>query len=228
MLGVNVVMLARRVVKIGISLLGMGAVLIPQAAVYGAEGPSTAQPQLNPNFFYFFNGDILGGRGFTLGDPKNWNVEVVALRGESATGKLKVQPEDYQGKNDALNAVWSRQKQRGQLALYGPPLDLAAVKDKAALVVDIKMTRKPKGAVTFSMDCEWPCRGNFEAAHILKKMPIDRWAALPIALNCFRGDTFDLSKINGIFLVSTESVLGMSIANIRLERLPDGDTGCGD
>lgn len=194
----------------------------------GTAATPTSQLQLDPNFFYFFNGEILGGRGFTVGDAKNWSVPVVDLKAESASGKLTVRPDDYLGKGGALNAVWSAKKTNGQLALYGPPLNIAAVKDKAALVVDMKVNRKPSDTVTFSMDCEWPCRGNFQAAHILRKMPIKQWAALPIPLNCFRGETFDLSKINGIFLLSTEGKMDISLANIRLERLPEGSSGCAD
>lgn len=187
-----------------------------------------SQSQLNPNFFYFFNGEILGGRGFTIGDAKDWNVPVVDLTGKTVTGKLTVKPDEYHGKGGALNAVWSAKKSRGQLALYGPPLNIAAVKDKAALVVDLKLNRKPSSTVTFSLDCQWPCRGDFEAAHILRKMPSKQWVTLPIPLNCFKGETFDLSKINGIFLLGTEGKMDISLANIRLEKLPEGSSGCAD
>lgn len=198
----------------------------PNRGLSCSAASQAPQSDLNPNFFYFFNGEIPGSRGFTLGDPKNWSVPVVGLRGTSASGKLTVQPEDYQGEGYALNALWSRSKNLGQLALYGPPLDISAAKDLAALVVDVKVVRKPNSNVTISLDCQWPCRGSVEAAQTLKKMPVNKWAALPIPLNCFRGENFDLSKINGVFLLSTEGRMELSIANIRLERLEPGNTGC--
>lgn len=193
-----------------------------------APGARTQPSQLNPNFFYFFNGEIPGGRSFTLGDDKNWNVPVRDLKGRSATGKITVQPEDYQGTGDALNAVWTGKAGKGQLALYGDPLNISAIKDKAALVVDLQLKRKPSDRVTFSLDCEWPCRGDFEASHILRKMPTKKWVTLPIPLNCFRGETFDLSRINGFFLLSTEGRMELSLANIRIERLEEGNPGCTD
>ena len=116
----------------------------------------------------------------------------------------------------------------GQLALYGSPINLSAVRDQATLVFDLKLDRKPTQDVTISMDCEWPCRGGFNATKILSKFPKGEWRYFSLPLNCIRGDKFDLSKINGVFLMSTEGALELSLANIRIERLAEGEKGCVD
>lgn len=183
-------------------------------------------PQLNPNFHYFIAGQVVGPRGFSVGDPGNWSISLIDLIGHSVGKKVKAKPEDYRGKNDALNVVWSKAKMNGQLALYGDPINLSAVRDKATLVFDLKLERKPTKDVTISMDCEWPCRGSFNATSTIKKFPIGEWRYFSLPLNCIRGDKFDLSKINGVFLMSTDGAMALSLANIRLERLAEGEKGC--
>jgi hypothetical protein len=185
-------------------------------------------PQLNPNFHYFVAGQVVGERGFVLGDPANWSIELIDLAGHSANKKVKVQPEDYQGTKDALHIVWSRAKMNGQIGLYGTPINLAAVRDQATLVFDVKVERKPTKDVTLAMDCGWPCRGSFNAANVLRKLPMGEWRYFSLPLNCIRGNNYDPSKINGVFMMATEGALELSVANIRIERLAEGEKGCVD
>lgn len=198
------------------------------AGFLAGAGAQAEELQLNPNFHYFVTGKVVGPRSFSVGDPANWNIELIDLRGHSAGKKIKVQPENYQGENDALHLVWSKAKMTGQVALYGSPINLAAVRDQATLVFDLKLKRKPTKDVTIAMDCEWPCRGSFNATSTLRKFPIGEWRYFSLPLNCVRGDKFDLSKINGVFLMSTDGALELSLANIRLERLGEGEKGCVD
>jgi hypothetical protein len=193
----------------------------------GAEAQADA-PQFNPNFHYFIGGKVIGPRTFVLGDPANWGIELIDLSGHTANKKVKVQPEDYRSKNDALHIVWSKAKMNGQIALYGTPINLSAVRDQVTLVFDVKVERKPTSDVTVAMDCEYPCRGTFNAANVLRKFPKGEWRYFSLPLTCIRGNNFDLSKINGVFLMATEGAMELSIANIRLERLSEGERGCVD
>ena len=182
----------------------------------------------DPRAYFFMSGLTIGNREFQLGDPENWRTGLNNLSGGSTSGKVQAQPEDYQGKNDALHLTWSKKETKGQLALYGPAVDLSNFKDIAALTMDIKITRKPTADVTVGMDCGSPCRAEVRVDKQLKKEKVNEWFILPIPLNCFKSDQFDLSKINGPFLISTSGRLELSIANIRLVRLPEGETGCAD
>lgn len=49
---------------------------------------------------------------------------------------------------------------------------------------------------------------------------------LPIPLNCFAGDDFDLAKISSPFTLATDGKFTVSITNIRLEKLAEGEQGC--
>ncbi len=220
-----------RLMACGLALVFSLGTLTVQAA--DTDAPSQVENQarqvpvqLNPNFFYFFGGNIIGPRGFSLGDPNKWGVPVTNLTGKSAGNKIEVSPTHYQGENDAIHAVWSRHKMKGELALYGPPIDIAAHKNAGALTFDLKMKRKPNKEVKIGLDCGYPCRAEVNAGNLLRKYPANTWITFPVPLNCFDSKNFDLSRINGVFMISTEGRMEMSIANIRLERLPEGDKGC--
>lgn len=187
---------------------------------------SSGSPTLNPTFFYFVNGELIGSRGITLGDPGKWGLNVEGLTGESAKGKLKIEPEDFQFKDDALRIMWSKEDVKGELGIYGPAINIAPYKDDAALTFDIKLRTLPRESVKVGMDCGYPCRAEFEIGMTLRKLKKNTWTSFPVPLNCLKSSNFDLSKIGGVFLISTSGKLDLSIANVRLEKLPEGTQGC--
>lgn len=190
------------------------------------EVESAAPAGLNPDFFYFAKGKIIGARGVTLGDPGKWGFAINGLNGESASGKVKVKTEDFQEKGDALHITWSKKDVKGELAIFGPPIDIHAYKDAAALTFDVKVNTQPKESVMVGMDCGYPCRAEYEIGMLLRKLKKGTWTSFPIPLNCLQSSNFDLSKINGVFVISTSGRLDLSIANIRLEKLPAGSKSC--
>ena len=76
------------------------------------------------------------------------------------------------------------------------------------------------------MDCGYPCRAEYEVGMLLRKLKKGTWTSFPIPLNCLQSSNFDLSKINGVFVISTSGRLDLSVANIRLEKLPAGSKSC--
>lgn len=187
---------------------------------------SYAQSTLNPNHFYLVKGELIG-RNIALGDPSNWNVSLQGREGTSAGGKVSVMPTDFKATGDAIQIKWSpRKKIQGNLALYGNPIDLSKFKDAASLTVDMRIDVKPDKDVKIGLDCGYPCRADISINGMIKKMPRGEWFSLPLPLNCFKSDNFDLTKINGPFSIATEGKFTVSITNIRLEKLPDGDKGC--
>lgn len=190
--------------------------------------PGASAQELDPTFFYLAKGQPVS-RVISLGDPGNWSTQVSNRRGESHSGKVKVNPTNYQGDGDALQLTWApRKKMQGNVALYGNPIDISAYKDAAALTIEMRIDSKPDTDVRVGLDCGYPCRADINIRQMIRSMPTGEWFALPLPLNCFKGDTFDLSKINGPFTISTQGKLGISITNIRLEKLADGEKGCAE
>lgn len=190
---------------------------------------AVAQTELNPKYFYYINGKVINGWILQVSDPGNWGGETVQnFKAESKNGKVIVKPTDYAGKDDAIQITWTRSKEKGQFSVYGNPIDLSAVKDHAAIAFDLRVDKAPNKSVKVGMDCGYPCRAEFEIASTLRKYPKKKWVSVPVPLNCFKSKNFDLSKINGPLLLSTDGKMKLSIGNIRIERLPEGDKGCAE
>ncbi len=181
---------------------------------------------LNPNHFYMVKGELIS-RNISLGDPSNWSTSLQGREGKSAGGKVEVMPIDFKGKGDAIQIKWSsRKKVQGNFALYGAPIDLSKYKDSASLTIDMRIDVKPDKNVNIGLDCGYPCRADLSINGMIKKMPKGEWFSLPLPLNCFKSDNFDLSKINGPFSIATDGKFTVSVTNVRLEKLPEGDKGC--
>lgn len=190
------------------------------------QAQAQAQTTLNPTYFYLVKGELIG-RSISLGDPTNWSTNIQGREGASASGKLSVAPTDFKAKGDAIQLTWSaRKKVQGNLSLYGSPIDLSKYKDAASLTIDMRVDVKPDKNVSVSLDCGYPCRAELSINQMIKKMPKGEWFSLPLPLNCFKGDNFDLAKINSPFGIGTDGKFTVSITNIRLEKLPEGEKGC--
>lgn len=115
---------------------------------------------------------------------------------------------------------------QGNFAIYGNPIDLSAFKDKVYLTIDMRIDEKPKGDVRIGMDCGYPCKADINIKKMIKGMKKGEWFSLPIPLNCLKSDNFDLGKINGPFSMSSNNPFKVSITNVRLEKMPEGEKGC--
>lgn len=185
--------------------------------------------KLDPKFYYFYQGEYTGGRLFSVGDPGDWAIPVTSKSAVSKKSKVKVSPISYKGESVAIRAEFDKKKKmRGQLALYGYPVDLSGARDIGALTFDVMVHKKPNKDVKLAMDCNYPCRAEVSIRKLLRQYPQDEWTPFFVPLNCFKSDNFDLSDINGVFVLSTEGELEISVANLRLERLPESEKGCSD
>lgn len=181
---------------------------------------------LNPDFFYFFNGKTQGNWQIILGDEDNYMLAVTTDSAESAGKRVSLSRADYQATGDALSLKWSRKKGRASFALYGANVDLSALEDKAALTLELKVIKKPKGTISLGMDCSYPCRGEMNIHKMLRDFELDKWTTFPIPINCFKAKGLDLSKVNAPILLSADQPFEIEIANIRLELLPEGAPTC--
>jgi len=208
-----------------LSFICSAIALLGAQAVFAADG---AKPALNPNFVYINDGQPVTGWGIQLGDPENWSTSVDASRkAKSASGKVSVEPADRADKGDAIKISWSpRSNARGNFSVYGQPIDLSKFENEGAIVFDMRMDMKPDKDVTFAMDCGYPCRGEMHVAKILKDLKKEEWTTVPIPLNCFTKEGLDIKKVSGPITIGTDGKLGLTIANVRLQKLPEGEKGC--
>lgn len=189
---------------------------------------SQAQAELNPNHVYLFKGEAVG-RTISLGDPGNWYTPVENRTGKSAGNKISVAPTDFKGTGDAIQITWNpRKKVDGIFSIGGTPFDLTAMKDVAALTIDMRVDVKPDKDLQVRLSCEYPCQADVSIRKMISQMPKGEWFSLPIPLNCFKGKEFDLSKISSPFILTSNGKATISITNVRLEKLAEGDNGCAE
>jgi Galactose-binding domain-like len=186
--------------------------------------------ELNPQTHFYVNGNLIGSRIIQVGDPTNWTTNIENFSGQSASGKISISRDSYQSESDAIHISWSKAKQKGQFAIYGPEFDLSAYEEEGALVLEVKIDVMARGPIMMGMDCQWPCRSERDVSGMFRKYPHNQWFTFAVPINCFtlnkNAENFDLSKINGPLLLSADGKMEMSIANVRLGLLPVGDPGC--
>lgn len=197
------------------------------AASLGLATALSVNAAPNPGIQYFIDGYPIE-RSWVLGDPGNWSVPVKDLTGRSAGGKIEVSPAVAADGKPAMRAKFTRKKLQGQLSLYGNSIDISGVRDLVALTVDMRILKRPKGNLYIGIDCTWPCRAQVPIHDVVKEYPANEWFILPIPLNCFKSDNFDLSKVNGPFLLLSSGQVELELGDIRLERMPPDMPHCGD
>lgn len=193
-----------------------------------SQAQNTSAAALNPHYFYLYKGELIK-RSIAVGDPTNWNTNLTGREGKSEGGKIEVSPTDFKAKGDAIHIKWSpRKKVVGTLSFFGDTIDLSKFKDAASLTIDMRVDVKPDKDVKVGLSCGYPCLANVSINSMIKSMPRGEWFSLPLPLNCFNGENFDLSKISGPFTIATDGKFTVSITNIRLEKLPEGEKGCAE
>jgi len=208
-----------------ILLTAPAAILV--LAMFSAELPA-AEP--DPVTHFFVDGKLIGGRGIQVGDPTDWNTGIEGFSGQSASGKVVISTDTYEAEGDAIRITFSKSREKGQFAIYGPEVDLTPYENEGALVMELKITEMARGAIMLGMDCNYPCRSESDVSRQLHHYPRNEWFTFVVPINCFSlneaAHDFDLSRVNGPLLWSTESRLEMSVANVRLALLPVGEPGC--
>ncbi len=117
------------------------AAIFSSLCVATVQAADAVKPAPNPNFVYMSEGKAVSGWGLQLGDPENWATSIdTSRKGKSTTGKLSIEPIDFQATGDALKLSWSPRKAvKGVFALYGATIDLSKFENEGAIVFDMKM-----------------------------------------------------------------------------------------
>lgn len=202
----------------GISRILAALLIVWPFASISADSPYTG-PEVTAVLTFFKDGETSDFRGLTLGDPKKWTSLVDKLTGESAGGKVKMKPADFRGKGNAMRVTWGEELDMGQVAIYGPPVDLTYYGESLALVFEVLVHHAPNLDVQLGMDCRFPCAASFDIGAALKALKRESWRTISAPLSCLKSDNFDLAKINGVFIMKTAGSMDISLADIRLEKV---------
>jgi hypothetical protein len=182
---------------------------------------------VNAKMNYILDGKVVSGWTAITGDPEKWWSPLTELKGESGSGKLVVEPAQFQAPGDAFRLTWAARKNIfAQFSVGGNPVDIKSFENAAVLVINMRVLTSPDKAVNVAMRCGDKCEAKVDISKNLKKLKKGEWVAFPIALNCFAQAGVDLSKVATPFEISTDGKLSVEIATVRLEKLSPDEKGC--
>jgi beta-glucosidase len=171
-----------------------------------------------------------------IGAPSNWGgVDVV--QGTSAStktpaGEITATPvDDRDGLQwAAVKATWNNAT--AQLYIQntnpneGKPLQ-GYLNSNGALVLDMRVSVPPSGAVKARVDCVYPCGGEIDVTEALKALPAQTWTEVAIPLQCFSSKGADFTNINTPLVLFSEGTFELTVARIRWEPNKEGNVPCG-
>lgn len=189
------------------------------AALLVAMGALQAGAEPDPRTHYFIDGWPVH-RGLIAGDPADWIRPIQGLEGTSAGGKVELSRSVAADNKPALRVKFLPNEVRGQVAFYSKGYDISALRDSAALAVDMRLLQHPHGEIAIGMECGWPCRAELMVDRHLQKRPLNEWFTLSIPLRCFKSGDFNLTKVNAGFMLLGSGHFELELGDIRLDLNP--------
>ncbi|HEY7885072.1 MAG TPA: putative glycoside hydrolase [Cellvibrionaceae bacterium] len=186
----------------------------------------SAQQPINPNFFYFTQGQTPDTWQWVLADPGNWWQPIEDAGGKSGGGKVTLSSAGSEQFPGAIKLQWGRGDSWGSATISGREVDLSRFEHSAELVVALKVESRVPGTVNIKLACGEDCEAEVNVADNLKKLPRGQWMVLPLPLDCFASAGLDLSKVSSPFSVGTQGRFELHIAEISLAPMAEGDEGC--
>ena len=187
---------------------------------------TVAEDKVNPNYVFFSSGDTPDGWHWVISDPGNWWLPLEGNTGESDKRKVKMEPTTFRNEGDAVKVTWNKKQIWGSVAITGRTTDLSKYENSAELSMVVKLHKKPRSLVKISLNCGKDCNAEFPLTPALKNAPLNQWFALPVALNCFSAKGADLSKVQTPLNIGTDGKLELSIADVKILPLKEGEKGC--
>ena len=154
-----------------------------------------------------------------VGDSSNWQKLVQGNKSSTAFGDLTVTTVDGAVQEDSRLVEWKGGRESQFYFQSEAGVDLSKLRDEdAALVMIVKIDKKPKGNVTLRMDCGWPCTGGLNITRILRAIPEGQPVRLGVKLSCFEKVGVNLSKVNSPFVLVSSKEFALTIADVRVTK----------
>lgn len=173
-----------------------------------SEDPKVIAPTGVPDAFFVAGKDAPG-----------WSF--VATPG----GAASIAPVDAAGVQEGGRRLDWRGGSAAEIALRGPPLDLARQANGAMSVqITLKVDQAPTGAMSLALGCQDGCKAGHavDIAPWLKAGQADAWRALKVKLSCLAPDAADEAHITEPLRLSTAGAAVITVSDVRLAPDPTG------
>lgn len=174
--------------------------------------------------------DGVPGEGYLLfvGDPKQWDTALGPEPITSATGFLSVEPDPGAG---AITLSWSGDGKAQFFAAYPAPKDYSGyLEQESALVLVMRVDKKPSREALIRMGCGYPCGSDADVTRLLNALPAAQWLRVSFDLQCFAKGGLDIENVDTPFLITTQGEMSLAIAGISIVpgAGPEATIRCGD
>lgn len=160
------------------------------------------------------NGVPSEGAVLLIGDKKQWDTFVGREPVSSASGYLSVEP---LSEDRAIRADWSGGGEAQFFVAYESPRDYSEhLAQDSALVLLLRLDKKPKKKVQIRMGCGYPCASNADITKLLKALPTEEWLRVSFDLKCFAEGGLDIKNIDTPMLITTRGKLSLTISDISI------------
>ncbi len=150
------------------------------------------------------------------GDAGDWSAAVKSSHFKSANSVVTVKRIDKVVQEDARRYSFNG-KSGGQVYLQGAAQDLSRyLQGESALLVALRVDRRPHKQVLLRMGCQYPCRGEVDITDYLRQVPLGEWTTLSLDLKCFADAGAEMRRIDSPFSLFTEGKFGLSTADMSI------------
>lgn len=154
------------------------------------------------------------GNVMFIGDKKQWDTMVDGEPISSASGYLRAEPH---AEEKAIRAEWNGEGEAQFFMAHKTPVDYSQhLDERSALVVILKVEKKPTKKVLIKMGCGYPCASNADITKLLKALTPQQWVRLSIDLECFASAGLNVQNVDTPFLITTRGEMSLAIADVSL------------
>ncbi len=153
-----------------------------------------------------------------LNNSKAVTASVVTL------GAVNYRAVDRLVQEDSVQLQWSGKASASAGFLAKERIDYSAMPDKAALVFDLKVDKKPNADVKLSVTCGSDCGADKSIKDELQKTSIGQWQTVSVSMACFKKAKTDM--LLSPFMLSTAGELSLTLHHIRIESAPAATINC--
>jgi beta-glucosidase len=119
---------------------------------------------------------------------------------------------------------WNGKAQASAGFIAKERVDYSSQPEKAALVFDIKVDKKPTADVKLIMGCGSDCGAEKSITDALQKANAGQWQTLSVSMSCFSKVKLDM--LLSPFMLSTNGELGITLHHVRIESTPTASIQC--
>jgi beta-glucosidase len=152
-----------------------------------------------------------------VGDEHDWRIPVEKRVCASGKGVVEVQTIDWQRQEDARRVRWHGGS--GQVFFSSnEAVDCSRYFSRStALVFSACLHVKPERLVKIRLDSGYPEGTELDITGLFGNLPLNDWQTLTIPLSGLSGDGIDATRITTPFLLWTDGLFDISIAEISIE-----------